>query len=470
MLFIVNIVDVIGHVHPLLVHLPIGFLVLGGVFYFLSLRENFASLHYAALVAVGLGFFAALTSCITGYVLSLGNDYINEPVSRHQYLAILTTGLSLLWTYLLATDQRRLWQQTTAVVTLVALLITGHWGGVLTHGEHYLFPSDSSATIALKGPQPLQDIPQAVLYTDVVQPILNEKCVSCHGPAKKKAKLRLDQPEWIRKGGEDGEVVRAADPVGSELIRRIELALDAKAHMPPREKHQLSAAEIQILHWWVESGLSFDQKIGALQPSETILAAFRTLGRSASSGALGNRPPELPPVDVPAADPKILLALRERGIAAIPVSQNSHFLAVSFFSTDSLQGSDLDLLKGIGEQVVAVNAGHQSLSDSHLQKLEPCIHLMTLRLDRTTITDRSIPVLARFKALTSLHLSGTNISAAGLSPLAQLKQLKRLTLYGMPFSDQDWKKLQTLFPSTQIEGQGYSVPLLESDTVEVKPK
>ena len=93
MVFSLNIVDVIGHIHPLLVHLPIGFLVLGGIFYFLSLRDNFASLHYAALVAVGLGFFAALISCVTGYVLSLGNDYINEPVARHQNLALLTTGL-----------------------------------------------------------------------------------------------------------------------------------------------------------------------------------------------------------------------------------------------------------------------------------------------------------------------------------------------------------------------------------------
>ena len=132
--------------------------------------------------------------------------------------------------------------------------------------------------------------------------------------------------------------------------------------------------------------------------------------------------------------------------------------------------SDLDLLKNIGEQVVAVNAGHQPLSDSLLQKLEPCLHLMSLRLDRTAITDRSVPVLARFKELTSLHLSGTKISAAGLAQLAPLKKLKRLTLFGIPVSDEDWKKLQTFFPSTQIEGQGYTVPPLDSDTVEVKPK
>ena len=132
----------------------------------------------------------------------------------------------------------------------------------------------------------------------------------------------------------------AADPVGSELIRRIELALDAKAHMPPREKLQLSPAEIQILHWWVESGLSFDEKIGALKPSETILASLRNIGQGAPSGASSIQQLDLPQVDVPAADPKILLALRERGIEAVPVSQNSHFLAVSFFSTDSLRGRD----------------------------------------------------------------------------------------------------------------------------------
>ena len=53
----------IGHLHPLLVHLPIGFLLLGMLFLWLSYREKYASLGLAANISIVVGAIAALLAC-----------------------------------------------------------------------------------------------------------------------------------------------------------------------------------------------------------------------------------------------------------------------------------------------------------------------------------------------------------------------------------------------------------------------
>ena len=48
--------DLIGRLHPLLVHLPIGFLILAFIFELLTFRKRFKKLRQAVPAAVLLGF------------------------------------------------------------------------------------------------------------------------------------------------------------------------------------------------------------------------------------------------------------------------------------------------------------------------------------------------------------------------------------------------------------------------------
>ena len=45
----------------------------------------------------------------------------------------------------------------------------------------------------------------AIDFGKDIQPILEANCSKCHGPEKQKAKMRLDTPAFIRKGGDSGE-------------------------------------------------------------------------------------------------------------------------------------------------------------------------------------------------------------------------------------------------------------------------
>jgi hypothetical protein len=80
-----------------------------------------------------------------------------------------------------------------------------------------------------------------------VLPLLRSRCVKCHGPNRREAKLDLGGPLGLARGGESGAAIDRAAPLESLLWQRI----DAD-EMPPDEP--LSAAERAILRNWLAGG------------------------------------------------------------------------------------------------------------------------------------------------------------------------------------------------------------------------
>ena len=85
------------------------------------------------------------------------------------------------------------------------------------------------------------------LWTGGVQALLDQHCVKCHGPLKRKSGLELDTVEAVQKGNRDGAVVVPGKPDESPLIAAF--APDADPHMPP--KKQLTEHEIAKVRTWI---------------------------------------------------------------------------------------------------------------------------------------------------------------------------------------------------------------------------
>src|SRR5207245_9407064 len=51
-----------------------------------------------------------------------------------------------------------------------------------------------------------------------IKPIFATRCVACHGPAKQKAGLRLDNSAAALKGRNSGPVIKPGDAVHSRLL------------------------------------------------------------------------------------------------------------------------------------------------------------------------------------------------------------------------------------------------------------
>jgi hypothetical protein len=121
---------------------------------------------------------------------------------------------------------------------------------------------------------------------------LNQKCVQCHGSDKQKGKLRLDDLNWIKTGGKNGNLINVNNPAEGELIKRILLDDIDEHHMPPKEKAQLTDAELVIFQWWINTGASFDKSVAALAPDEKVikaLASFKTENQNQEKAIIKTR-------------------------------------------------------------------------------------------------------------------------------------------------------------------------------------
>ncbi len=133
-----TITEFIGRFHVLLVHLPIGFLLIGLLLQWLSVYEKYQISPQVIKVIIFCGMIAAILSCITGYLLSLNGDYDEGLVGWHMWMGISVASISFLLYAKLLSGRLDIWYKMLSVVLLMLIFITGHLGGSLTHGSDYL--------------------------------------------------------------------------------------------------------------------------------------------------------------------------------------------------------------------------------------------------------------------------------------------------------------------------------------------
>src|SRR2546423_15683823 len=88
-------------------------------------------------------------------------------------------------------------------------------------------------------------------FIERVKPLLESRCVSCHGPDKAKAGLRLDSREGALKGGEHGPAVTPGKPSESLLLQAV-MHPKKDLEMPPKEK--LTTNDIAVPARWGRDG------------------------------------------------------------------------------------------------------------------------------------------------------------------------------------------------------------------------
>ena len=463
--------EFIGHFHPLLVHLPIGILLIALLLQWLSGKEKYRILKPAVRVVLLCGTVSAGISCITGYLLSVTDDYDETLVNWHLWMGLLVLLVSFLW-YLKEVNERfPVNKKLLSVALLILITVTGHLGGSLTHGAGYLtkplkniFIKDSTANITI---QPVANVQEALVFNDVVKPILQTKCFSCHNEGKQKGGLQMDDMTALMKGGKNGKVLEPGNAEASEIIKRMLLPVDNDDHMPPKEKPQPTESQLALLHWWINSGASFTKKVKEIAQPDKLKPLLLALQQPVA-------PLKKPTKDVPAAavekaDEKIMAQLKDRGIIILPVAQNSNYLLANFVTKSVTDKKDFELLLQLKKQLVWLRLDNTSTNDELAADISGLINLTRLNVSNTLLTDKGLPELATLKNINYLNLTGTKVTAAGLLPLKVLTKLKNLYLYRSNVKSTDYVNLKKAFPAAVIDTGGYQVGLLTSDTSIVKP-
>lgn len=461
-----TLTDFIGKFHPVLVHLPIGMLLLAAIFQLISHKQKSASLQPAIHITLFWGMLSAIASGVSGFLLSKTGDYDASLISSHQWFGISVAAIAIV-AFILNKRQHEHTKWVILVMT-VLIVITGHLGGSITHGSDYLtkvFASDDTVmSNAVR--KPIKNVQEVVAYTDVIQPILTSKCYGCHGPNKQKGKLRLDLPNFILKGGKDGAIISAGKADESDLIKRILLSKENKDHMPPIEKPQLSKHEMDLLYWWISAGADFTKKVNALPQSEKIKPVLLSL-QSAEIRELAKLS-DIPDQAVEKADELAIQQLKARGIAVSPVAQNSNYLSANYVAIEAMTDKDLQLLAPLRKQLLWLKLGKSTLSDQQMEIIASLSSLTRLSLERTAITDKGILALQKLVSLQYINLVGTKVTAKGMAQLKGLNKLEQIYLYQTSITGNDWSELKKIFPKAVIDSGGYTMPLLEGDTSELK--
>jgi hypothetical protein len=487
--------EFIGRLHPLIVHLPIGILLFA---FAMMVYQRWRGLEGDALISFALlsGAISAGVACVAGWVLAQSGEYDAALVFKHQWTGIATAGLGFGAFFL----KRIRWALMAA--TVVVLSIAGHYGGVLTHGEDYLFPKKKT-TIAQNTPNldslqntlnqgdatamtvagTVSDTPRTIerksfVYRDFVVPILENKCYKCHSATKMKGGLRLDTEAFIGKGGENGSVLTAGNPENSKLFTSLLLPLDDDNHMPPKGKPQLSEQEIAAIHFWIKKGASFQELIeiiqvgGASQPTAMTIPKlkFSTLPKNTSTDSLNtaaipngsavNRvgvDAEAKILSTP-TEPAALASLeklKQDNIIISDFGQGSNYLMANFVNVKTYTSALLDDLNGVKNQLVRLRLSNQPVRDADLKKLAVFKNLTRLNLEKTAISDAALLYLQHLPNLEQINIYGTNITDNGLLALTKCTNLKTIYLWQTKVTPTGIEQLKKSMPQLQVELGGF---------------
>ena len=449
----------LGRFHPVLVHLPIGILVFGVVLVFLSKKQDKTFLP-AIQLAFLLGSIGGILACISGFLQYQFEGFSWDTVQFHLIFGVLTTaaGFFIYGKSKKITDPYSIKWSSTALI--LALLFTGHLGGTITHGEGYFTEvmPENLQTLFGGAPSPAAQLTlpeegweELAYYEEVVQPILNSNCQSCHNPRNKKGGLDLSTKEALLKGGENGPVIDPHEFLKSSLISRMELPRDHEDHMPPSEKRQPKKEELQLLRLWLENEASFDLKLGAAKPEMKWLEPFFQREEIAYYPTA--------PLSIVAEDS--LARLRKIGFYVEPIAQGSSLLKVSCINFPDFQDQNLGDLASIQANVVYLDLGGTQVTDQILVKLKDFPLLTVLKLSHTQVNGANLESLNSLKNLKSLFLNGVSLTQADLEKLEQLPMLEKVFAYETALLGKESTKKFKF----KLETGSYELPPIPSDTI-----
>lgn len=424
--------QVSGRMHPLLLHFPIVLILLYAGWVFFASREIKSTAWYAnmgegLLIAAS---FTAVVTALTGFLLSKEQGYEEGTIDWHKWLgAALSFGLFALYSFREKIRSPFLFNTSILVITGV-LLLAAHLGATITHGENFVL-----APVTPDKQKELPPLEEAVVYAHLIEPVLKAKCMNCHNSSKSKGELIMTTRESLLKGGKSGKLWDTTQGEGL-LLQRIHLPEEAKKHMPPIGKPQLTPFEIKLLEIWIRGGAVFDKRIIDLRDGDTLKTLAATLLKTAEEETY----------DFEAPDDRQVQQLSNNNRVITPLATGSPALAVSFYNRAFYQAKELEALRPLETQIVSLNLDNMPVKDEDLAIIARFKNLRKLNLNFTAITGNTLAGLKKLQQLKSLSLSGTPVKADQLKALQSLPNLKTVYVWNTAITDQQASQLRQAHP------------------------
>jgi len=455
-----DMVRFLGRFHPVVLHLPIG------IFSLILLQELLGMFSRQktrqSILPIFFGAASAVVAVIAGFLLYQGGGFEGELVEDHLWgglgfaCAAVLTMIVKAWS--LAPTASQAFYRILLFGSVGVMTYASHDGASITHGPDYLTefaPNPIRKALGLEPRVEEKDIPakpleEQVVYADIVQPILNKRCVECHKEGKSKGKLRMDTYKMLVKGGKEGSAIEPGSAEDSNIVIRPELPMDDEEHMPPEGKKDIEEHELAIVKWWLNEGGDDKKTVAESNLTDEIRAAIGKLDLGIGTGeaAVADAPSDQPSDDLRTTVAKLSADFPGGLTFESQSSANLTFTSVSLRKnlTDEL----FVKLDPVLSKMVAVDLSATSVTDASIAKLAAAKDLRMVRLSETTITDASMDTIAKLTKLESVNLYGTKVTDAGVKKLIALPNLKSLYLWQTAVTPAAIEEIKKALPAVEI--------------------
>jgi uncharacterized membrane protein len=422
----------LGRLHPLILHFPIVILLLAMVMEFFRFRPEFVDEKLYQRFTTYLLVLGALLSSLTvimGLFLSREPGYEGGTLQWHKWFGVSVAFVGYgIYLWRNTSVYTATIAKTGAIVIVICLTLAGHFGADLTHGEDFIL-----APILQKENRKVP-IEQALVYQDVIAPIFETKCQSCHNAHKMKGGLMLTTANAILKGGKTGKLFIAGQPGISLLLQRIHLPEDEKKHMPPVGKPQLTDQDKMLLYLWIKNNPDFKKKVIELPATDSLRMLAAT---------------QLKPVesieevyDFSAADDRDIKKLNNNYRVIYALANASPALAVNIYNKSTYSVKVLDELEPIKKQIVILDLNKMPVKDGDLKTIGRFENLRQLNLNFSDINGGGLKDLTSLKHLKTLSLAGTKLNPSTIGQIMAIKSLTELAIWDTGLKPGDIQQLQ----------------------------
>ncbi|WP_341224940.1 c-type cytochrome domain-containing protein [uncultured Arcticibacterium sp.] len=449
----------LGRLHPIILHFPVTLIFLIGVAEILKLfgisyvPERVLFFVYLLLLA------STFASIISGYFLFASGEYSGYLLDQH-FNGALVTGFLVFMSFALFCLKWKLRRYSLLYVFIIVLangaaLYTGHQGGNLTHGQNFL--TEYLPLIGSEVEMESKVDSNQYLYEDIVQPILEAKCVGCHSTLRAKGNFSVSSFEDLFKEGKSGKVgLKHYLPDESELYLRVIMPDTVPDRMPPAGKTPLDEKEIAILKYWIANGAKMKQGLADSTTADSTKVEMQLLVNQLEPALKRYRfnvHKSKLNAEKLAAELEYLATDMEVVIKRDEEAEGEMYTLSNTFPPAPFDGEKLAQLKPYLDVFTKVSLVSSQIDDADLYIIAQMSNLKELYLQKTKLKGSGFIHLSQLENLKVLNVSFTKVDDKALLDLVKFPALKEVYTYSTETTKDVIIALQKYKPTLQIHAE-----------------
>jgi uncharacterized membrane protein len=401
------LLSIVGRFHPVILHFPIVLIVLSLVLEIMRRSGMLRKADFMVSVILVAAALSALLAIGSGYLLYVSGEYSGNLISQHFWTGVITGSfiLSAAGFFILYRRTKKFYSlyMASLIISNGAVAFASHLGGSVTHGEDYLteyvpllFSRNDEAEVRHDSAM--------LLYEDVLMPVFEAKCVSCHNDARSKGDYNMKSYDHLLKGGESGDsAIVPLNADSSELYVRIMLPEGHPDRMPPEGKAPLTTGEQVLLAQWIRMGAKKEMGVKEITTDKLANASLEEVLPSLKRY---RRVQELTRQRTAALKEELARLAMELNVEIEP-----------------------DSLADEGMYVLSMKFPPAAFSTMHVKRLEPYAEIFSrVSLVSSGVNDEALYTIGKMKNLEGLYLQKTRINGSGIVHLQKLEKLETLNI------------------------------------------